>query len=265
MHYALCTWAIVGQEGLYVTGCYHLYLPNAPLPPLTGSCLPRKHQKYWRRRRQVCKICKKSNPSSTLQTLKRNQKKMLKGTNVSSSIPPFHLSHPFFTAVLLWAFNATSPRIRILVFLHRKPHHLLPREASRVKATSNCDIQNCLCHYRQQKYKRHEQTRVASMSKQETAFRKHVWKHIDGNIDTILICLSAQWASLIHFWSSLAKSGKQALCKQSPLDAAVEGGEFRSNIILSIRDGWRLQNGGLFGKSRKITHSRFDCQTWLVF
>ena len=128
MHYALCpsTEGIVGQEGLYVTGCYHLYLPNAPLPPLTGSCLPRKHQKYWRRRHQVCKICKKSNPSSTLQTLKCNQKKMLKGTNVSSSIPPFHLSHPFFTAVLLWAFNGTSPRIRILVFLHRKPHHLLP-------------------------------------------------------------------------------------------------------------------------------------------
>ena len=83
------------------------------------------------------------------------------------------------------------------------------REASRVKATSNCDIQNCLCHYRQQKYKRHEQTRVGSTSKQETAFRKHVWKHIDANIDTIFICLSSQWASLIHFWSSLAKSGKR--------------------------------------------------------
>ena len=95
MHYALCTWGVVGQEGLYVTGCYHLYLPNAPLPPLTGSCLPRKHQKYWRRRRQVCKICKKSNPSSTLQTLKRNQKKMLKGTNVSSSIPPLSPVSPF--------------------------------------------------------------------------------------------------------------------------------------------------------------------------
>ena len=107
-----------GQKGLggWVGGRgeagYHLYLPPAPLPPLTRW---RKHEKYWRRhvslRQEKCAIL---TFLIVPVLLRRNEKKML-NPNVGPS--PFHLPHPFSSAVLLSAFNGMSPPIRIHVFL----------------------------------------------------------------------------------------------------------------------------------------------------
>ena len=47
-------------------------------------------------------------------------------------------------------FNGMS--IRICVFC-RTPNRTIFCRVARASTTSNCDIQNCLCHYRQQKYK----------------------------------------------------------------------------------------------------------------
>ena len=96
-----------GQKGVGGWGeaGYHLYLPPAPLPPLTM-------EKTWEILTTPCLLEARKMCNPYISHRSRSFEAKWK-ENVESQCWPFHLPHPFSSAVLLSAFNGT----RIHVFL----------------------------------------------------------------------------------------------------------------------------------------------------